>query len=518
MAEPASYRGIDALLAEHARRWGDRVYVEGVAPRARLTFGELDAASARLAHFLADRGVKAQDRISVLSSNCLEWLILFFGVQRYGAAVHPINVEVNAKNVAQMLHDVEPRLVLWNRAIPEELQALVGTAGDAAIPFDALFAALDRYPAAPRPRPAGDPRAIAIIDYTSGTTVTPRGVLISHEAYFYMARSLVERLGITDADRILESRALSWASPQCLSVGPTLQTGATLILAPRFSRRRFFEWIREYEVTIAAGVPTVFHMLLAQPVPVTGAELPALRFITGSAAPLPAARQVEFERRYRIPIVQGCGMTEAGFMGANPPAARRLGSIGPAVPHLEARFVDDTGVPCPPGQPGELVVGGRQMASAYLTDRDTLVEIPRDGFRTGDLGYADADGYLYLTGRKKDLIIRGGVNIAPMEITSTLLAHPAVAEAVTIGVPDEVYGEGIVSFVALHAGEAASPDELLAHCRTRLSAFKLPQQILVVEALPKTERGKLARGRLEALWREQTARGPDPGPRRAASG
>ncbi len=504
MNDVVPYRDLAAILGEHARLRGPRVYLESLAPRARLTFAEVDAITNRLAHFLADHGIEAGDRVSVLSDNGPELLLLLLGVQRYGATVNPLNVEVHAKNVARMLHDVAPRLVLWNPALPDELAARARAAGATAIAFDALFAELGQYPASAGPRTGAGPRDVAILDYTSGTTATPRGVCISHEASFYMGRSLVERLNIGEPDRLLEYRALSWASPQCLSLGPTIQTGATLVLAPRFSRRGFFEWIREHRVTVAAGVPTVFQMLLEPPLPVTAADVPTLRFITSSAAPLPVETQLEFERRYGIPVVQGCGMTEAGFMGANPPDARRPGSIGPAVPHLEARFVDDAGAPCPPGRTGELVVRGRQMASAYLTERGTLVPIPQDGFRTGDLGHADADGYLYLTGRKKDLIIKGGVNIAPMEITAVLLAHPAVADAATIGVPDALYGEVIVGFVVPRPGRVPTPDELLAHCRGRLAEFKCPREIRVVDAIPRTERGKVAHEQLRSLWAEAT--------------
>jgi acyl-coenzyme A synthetase/AMP-(fatty) acid ligase len=314
-----------------------------------------------------------------------------------------------------------------------------------------------------------------------------------------MGRSLVERLAIGPRDRLLEYRSLAWASPQCLSLGPSLQAGARLVLTPRFSRRAFFGWIETHAVTIAAGVPAVFAMLLEEPVPLPAGALRSLRFVTSSAAPLALETQRAFESRYGVRVLQGCGMTEAGFMAINPPDAPRPGSIGLPVPYLTARFVDEAGAPCPPGREGELVVGGPAMASAYL-EAGRLVPIPRDGFPTGDLGHADADGYLYLTGRKKDLIIRGGVNIAPLEITTALLAHPAVVEAATIGVPDAVYGEAIASFVVLRPGADAAPADLIAHCRARLAPFKLPEHVRVVGALPRNDRGKVAREGLRALW------------------
>jgi acyl-CoA synthetase (AMP-forming)/AMP-acid ligase II len=499
----APYRDVDELIRRHAGERGQRDYLHCVEPRGRLTFAELDDLTARLAAVLADRGLGPADRIALLGDNGPEWVVAFFGVQRGGATVAPLNVEVNAKNLWQMLRDVAPRLVLCQRSLPADGQAVLRATGADTLVLDELFATLALHSPTSGSRRAASPEDIAVIDYTSGTTATPKGVGISHRAAFYMGRSLIERLGITERDRLLEYRALTWASPQCLSLWPSLQAGATLVLAPRFSRRAFLDWIRDHEVTIAAGVPTVFAMLLEEPVALPSGGFPSLRFVTSSAAPLPSDVQRAFETRYQLSILQGCGMTEAGFMGMNPPDAPRSGSIGPSVPYLRACFVDEVGVSCPPGVEGELVVSGPAMASAYLSEGGRLMPIPPDGFRTGDLGHADIDGYLYLTGRKKDLIIRGGVNIAPMEITAALLAHPAVAEAATIGVPDPVYGEAVASFVVARAGARPTPDDLLTHCRTRLSDFKLPRHILLVDAIPKTERGKVARDALQACWRAQ---------------
>jgi acyl-coenzyme A synthetase/AMP-(fatty) acid ligase len=454
--------------------------------------------------------------VSVLGENTLGLVILFWGVQRYGATVNPINVEVQAGNVAQILHDVAPALILHQRGLPAALVAAARGAGAEALAFadapdDApagdLWARLARYPATPGARPPGDPRDIALIDYTSGSAAAPKGVCLSHEAFFYGCDSVVRRFAIGRDDRVLEYRSVAWASPQLLSVGSTLHAGGTLVLARKFSHQRFFAWLAERRVTIAAGLPTVLSMLLERPVDRTAADVPALRYMTSSAAPLDPERQREFERRYGIPIVQGCGMTEAGFMAGNDPAAPRRGSIGRAMDHVEARFVDAAGAPCPPGVEGELVVGGRQMASAYLAGRDVLVPIPSRDFRTGDLGWMDADGYIYLSGRKKELIIKGGVNIAPAEVTATLLAHPAVADAATLGVPDPVYGETVVAFVVARAGASAAAEDLLAHCRARLSPFKAPSAILAVDAIPRTERGKAAREALLTLWRRHQPAG-----------
>lgn len=515
-AVPA-YRSVDALLTEHASRRGERVYLETVEPSARLTFAELDRGCHRVARWLGELGVRENDRVSILGDNSLAFLVLFLGVQRYGATANPLNVEVNVRNLGGILADVRPRLVLWSRSVSPEVRTQIEAAGAEAVPFgdlldggpgDDLGALLAALPATPAARRVGGPRAVGVLDYTSGTTSRPKGVLITHEAFFYMCSSTRERFGIGPDQRVLEYRSISWASPQLLSVGSTLQSGATLVLAPRFSQTRFFDWIRDHRATIAAGVPTVLRMLLDRPVAVTARDVPTLRFVTSSSAPLDDHTERDFERRYGIPVVQGCGMTEAGFMAGNDPAAPRPGSIGRPMDHIRAWLVDERGAPCPPGHEGELMVAGRQMASAYLTESGRVVEIPQDGFRTGDLGHLDADGHLYLTGRRKDLIIRGGVNIAPMEISAALLAHPEVAEAATIGVPDPIYGEAIVSFVVPRAGSTLDATALAGHCEARLSAFKMPQEIIVLEAIPKTDRGKIARDALAGIWRRARRAGP----------
>jgi len=454
-------------------------------------------------HLLAARGLRPGDRVSILSDNCAELVVLFLGALCFRAVVNPLNVEVSLKNLDQIVHDVEPRLLFWNRLAPSEVAALVERTETEAIDFapgtEDLFARLEAFAAAPVPGRRVEPDAIGVINYTSGTTATPKGVCISHAAFWLMCDGMADRLGLTEADRMLDYRALSWASPQVMSFGPTLLAGAGYVLAPHFSHHRFFGWIRDHEVTVSIGVPTVLNMLIDRPLPVRASDVPTLRFMTSSSAPLAVERQREFEHRYGIPVVQMCGMTEAGVMGGNPWGAPREGSIGPPLKHIEARFVDAAGNRCETGQEGELFVSGPSLASAYLIGRGRMEPISREGFPTGDIGYRDADGYLYLTGRKKDLIIRGGVNIAPLEITTVLLSHPAVAEAATIGVPDPIYGEAIVSFVTLRAGHAPAEAELHEHCRSGLSDFKRPVRIVVLDALPRNDRGKLAGDRLRAL-------------------
>jgi acyl-coenzyme A synthetase/AMP-(fatty) acid ligase len=194
-------------------------------------------------------------------------------------------------------------------------------------------------------------------------------------------------------------------------------------------------------------------------------------------------------------------------MCGNDPAHRKLGSIGRPTLNMRVRLLDDAGHEVGVGEEGEMVLSGRQLASAYWQGPDALVPIPRDGFRNGDLARRDADGYVYITGRKKDIIIKGGVNIASLEITNRLLEHPDVADAATLGVKDDIYGEVPVGFVAPRPGRSLGEGPLLEHCRSTLVAFKVPKAVLVVDAIPKNANGKIDRDALSALWERQTGHG-----------
>ena len=506
-----AYTDVNSLLEEHAQRRPDRVFIRCPDQGGRITFGEFERLTRRFANFLAREGIRHGDRISLLADNGIEPLIVFWGGLRAGVIVNPINVEIREKHVCQILHDVAPKAVFWGRALGADPRALgAGTAPwfafgawNAPGPApDDLFGILRGASDAPvTTRPARTDWSL--INYPSGTTDAPKGAIWTHEAYYAMCESPVDRLELGEADTILDYRHFSWSSPQILSVGPTMQTGAMLVLARKFSQARFFDWLRDHRVTVSVGIPTVINMLLAKPVEVTKADLPALRFMTSSTAPLSVEKHLEFEKTYGIQIVQLAGGTETGFMCGNHPGHRKLGSIGRPTLNMRVRILDDAGRELPPGEEGEMVVDGRQLASAYWQGPNELVPIPQDGFRNGDLARRDDEGYVYITGRKKDIIIKGGVNIASLEITNCLLEHPGVADAGTLGVRDDIYGEVPVGFVAPRPGRDLGEAALLEHCRAKLVAFKVPMAVIVVEIVPKNANGKLDRDALAAIWQRQ---------------
>jgi long-chain acyl-CoA synthetase len=304
---------------------------------------------------------------------------------------------------------------------------------------------------------------------------------------------------------VYDFRSFNWASAQLLGALVPVNRGATLVMAEKFSASRFFRHVRDHHVTVAAGNPTTINILLNADADAHRDNLPTLRFLTSSSAPLTIEEWRRFEERFGIPIAQGYGSSESGWIAAIPGEQRRLGTVGRPFAYHRLAVVDAEGRPLPPGEIGQVEIGGFKIAGEachdyrYLADDGSVKIHCRGRIRTGDLGRLDVDGFLSLTGREKDLIIRGGVNISPVEIDSFLMQHPKLIEVATIGVPDAIYGEEVVSYVVARPG--ATVDELLRYCSDGLPAFKAPKQIVLSATLPKTERGKLDRRALAERWR-----------------
>ena len=445
----------------------------------------------------------------MLTDNRLEMPVLYYAIQRYGAAFCTINVEVNAAHVREMLDRIGPDLVLWHRELDiSGYGAPDGGAGDTWIRFGAcnpagsaaadggLFESLNRYDDKDdAPEAAHGPDDLCVLSFTSGTSAAPKGVMHRFGNYFWIADQSIDMWKLTEADRMLEFRSLSWASSHMLCLNPALRVGATILLAARFSRSRFFGWLREHVPTMVIGVPTVINMLLEHdPAPEDIAATRRLRFMSSSTAPLMVEQHRRFEDTYGVELVQLYGMSEGGIVASNHVGARRIGSVGPPGLYQNLTIIGADGK----SGAGEIEIGGAQPAGGYLLPDGTIEPIAR--LKTGDLGYLDADGFLVITGRAKDVIIRGGVNIAPLEIDNALAAHPDIGEAATIGVPDPVYGEEAVSFATLRPGATPDAEAVRAHCAGLLAAFKVPKKVIFLDAIPKNARGKIDRAALAALW------------------
>jgi long-chain acyl-CoA synthetase len=511
------YKEINTILQEDKKQRGSKIYIESPDQAKNITFAQAHDICNKIANYLKQKGIKATDKIALIGENSVESIVIYVGILNYGALPVLMNSEESKENIYRILNLAKPVMVLFDNKLTFEQEkyqpaSWVSFSGDytgGSGKADDLFTMI-KGNSPDFTTPVGNKDDIAQVLFTSGTTELPKGVVTTRESFFFENLETVERLPITDQDTILEYRAFNWGSVQGLSILSSLYTGATLVFARKFSRSKWPTWLKDYKVTIAVGVPTVINILLAEPVAITMKDVPHLRFMTSSSAALSPKNLVEFEKVYGIPINQMGGMSEAGWIGLNDPAElkdpskRKIGSLGKVAKRKEVLILDESGNKCKPGEEGELIVKGIATALGYLQPDGTITKFnPPHEIHTGDLGYIDKDGYVYITGRKKDLIIRGGVNISPLEITDWLLQNPDVQEAATIGVPDAVRGEEVACFVVPKAGKKLDETIIIAHCKKKLPDFKLPKTVDFVTEIPKTARQKVAKADLLKIWNEK---------------
>ena len=479
----------------------------------KITWGELAVEADRVAKFLQDSGVKPGDKVALLSSENIEKLIIWMGVWRYGAAVCPLNVEMNEIHLVEILEGIGPALTFWHTDLDgDTMTAALKTPsvrfagwsekGSDLINADELFSILATYEAEAGRIIKSENSAddLSCIFCTSGTTSKPKSVVYNHMAYWLNGLNTLDMLGLTESDRTLEYRSFGWNSAQILSLMPWLQTGLTMHIAQRFSRSRFFGWIRDNGITFSAGVPTVVNMLLNDPPAESDRNMPSLRLMTCSTAPLSPDQWNLFESMYGVTLLQLYGMSEAGWICGNRHYRRQMGTVGPHAKHQEFKIVDPDGQICPPNTEGEITIGGPQTCIGTISPEGEFEDLSNERIKTGDLGIIDDGGFVTVTGRTKDLIIRGGVNIAPLEIDNVLLRNPKVREAAAVGVPDRIYGEEIIAYLSVKNGEVLDEEEVKSWCSDSLPEFKMPKQIFFMEDLPKSDRGKVRRDDLKDIW------------------
>ena len=508
------------LLARYALEHPRKTAIVDLDGAKEIDFGELREAVDRIAAWLESTGVRRGDKVVVLSDERIEKLLVFLAVWRIGAIACPFHVEMSVEHLRAIVTYIDPRLVLWHSDLDGD--GIVGGLGYPSVRFsswpdgdsepDELFAVVSSMDRAETPRGTNFANDTACVFSTSGTTDRPKCVEWDHLGLWLCGLSSLDFTGMTGDDRLLEYRTFSWLSPQILALMPFLQTGLTLHMARRFSHGRFFDWIGDHGITVAIGVPTVINMLLNRPVDVARDRIESLRLMTSSSAPLAPDRWRRFEERYGISLLQFYGASEGGWLCGNRHDNRKVGTVGKPARHVEFAILDPDGAPCPSGVEGEIAIRGPQTAVAAIAPTGEYQDMRQtrltDWFRTGDIGVADEDGFVTVTGRVKDLIIRGGVNIAPLEIDGVLMRLPGVAEAAAVGVPDPIYGEEIAAFVVARPGTTVRPDRVIAGCALHLPDFKLPKSVFVVDSLPKSDRGKIRREALKTLWLESTDGGP----------
>ena len=488
-------------LARNARDCPDKTAIRSLDQGAEITHGALFETANRLAHYYRQHGIGSGDRVALLANNSLEHLIVYLGSLAYGCTICTIHVEMNATYFEEILNSIGADLVLCEDGLPDFQRSVPGHRMNIGqwTGRTGLFRELQKFPSTPAPRPALTPDSDISIFYTSGTASRPKGVVCSLAELFDNTLPTADAFGIGPDDRVLDYRSMNWMSAQVLSALGTVAKGSTLLLAQRFSVSRFFDWVNDNRATIAAGNPTVINMLVNRESARGHGAAPSLRFITSSSAPLLASEWLRFEETFGIPICQGYGTSETGWIAGSHEGARKLGSVGRPFSYQKLRIVNDDNAELSVDEIGAIQLNGNPNGCYRYLDSDGSIRVNAEGSTlTGDLGFVDSEGFLFVTGREKDLIIRGGVNISPLEIDNIVLQMPGIADVATIGVPDPTYGEQVVVNVVAENG--IEPEDVFHHCRQHLAVFKMPQEVVLRDELPKTARGKMDRRALVEEW------------------
>jgi cyclohexanecarboxylate-CoA ligase len=512
--------GADTLwsaFAATAARAGDRTAV--VEDAARLSFGALATRAEALAGALAALGVAPGDAVALQLPNWWETVVALLATARLGAVAVPIPSIHRERELAFILRQTRARLLFIpgryrdcdHRELVTTLRPELPALAEVIVVRDAPGAAmrsLDALPAGSLARPPLDPAAVALVIYTSGPTADPKGVLHSHRTLLAEARSLEAVHGLATDDTVLMPSPLMHISGIVHALLVPAALGSCAVLMPRWNPTEALRLIAAERVTYMVGAPT-FLRDLAQQVEAGAAGVSTFRLFSCGGADVDPALVAGAAARLGCVAKRVYGSTEFPTItttGPDDPPTRRIDSEGRAIGANEVRVVGDDGVVVPSGEEGEVLARGPECFLGYLDSALNVESFTADGwFRTGDLGTLDAQGYLRITGRKKDIIIRKGENISAREIEDLLAAHPGVVEVAVVGVPDPAAGE-IACAVLRLCGGATPPtlDDLTRHLLARgLSKRKLPERLAVVEDFPRTASGKV----LKRALREQLARG-----------
>ncbi len=480
------------------------------------TYAELAVVVERLAAGLHALGLQKGDRIALLLPNCTPFVYGYYAAAQIGVVPVPANPLLKPAELEYIWRDADVRLVLTAPPLLPGVQAArqnlpnlrhvvsISAPEEVTDPIPGLTTLPELIaqgaqalaaPNASAPAPPLNENDCAVIIYTSGTTGHPKGAMLSHKNLTRNVAQVRAVLHFTPQDRFLTVLPLfhSFAGTVCMHTA--LAGGSASILLENFAPGRMLETIEKHGATIFAGIPTLFQVLLSF-LPERPYDLSSLRLFVSGGAPLAPATLEALEQRFGIPVLEGDGPTECSPVTCVNPleGPRKVGSVGPALPGVEIAIFDDNDQPLPTDAIGEIVVRGDNVMLGYLNQPEATAEAMRGGwYHTGDMGRLDADGYLYIVDRKKDMIITSGMNVYPREIEEVLLTHPAVANVAVIGLPDALRGEEVVAVLVPKPDATPTERELTSFCRQRLANFKVPRRVLLREMLPLGGTGKVVK-------------------------
>jgi long-chain acyl-CoA synthetase len=489
---------IGDMVRQQARTYGDKhMLIQGDRVR---TYRQYDERTDRLAGGLLGLGLQVGDRVATYLKNSIELLEAYTGIVKAGGVTVCVNADLTPREIRYIFQDSEARVVITDEEHLDNVEqvladcpsirhvVVVGSPGGH-LAFEQVLATL------PVELPTLTGEDTAWIIYTSGTTGMPKGAILTHRNVTWVAAACVDALGFREDDILICCLPLfhSYAVNTCYL--QVIHAGAAQVIMERFSTTAVLEAIQRHRGTIFPGVPTMFAYLANYPER-SRYDTSTLRMAVSAGAVLTEKVLKDFQEAFGIPIYNGWGSTEtSSFATFDRAGGLQLpGSCGLPLPGCAIRIVDNEGRDCPPGVRGEMQVRGPNVMVGYQNKPEVTQATLKNGwYHTGDIAYLDANGYVFVVDRLKDVIISGGYNIAPKEVEDVILAHPAVLDVAVVGVPDEARGQVIKAFVVLKDGQTATAEDLLNECRGKLASYKLPRAIEFCKSLPRTSSGKIKR-------------------------
>lgn len=497
---------------------GKTCLTDGEVPGRKFTFAEMDDYSDRAAYFLRQEGINKGDRFLVMAQNCPEFFFLYLASLKMGSLIMPLSPLLTESEVIKTTNRFQPTLLFADEErlpigkIIKEKNCLIKNVFtinvDKPGSFESILCSLGRVSISYEDIQLNDPGSMYS---SSGTTGEPKGIPQSPLNLLTAAESLCRAYGFCETDTQMGILPVYHTALATYGFWPGVFAGSNFVLFRRFSRQRFWQQIEQHKIAFVEVVPTILSMLLNPPEDIRERNISCCKFIGCGSAPLSPFLWRRFEETFSVPIAQNYGLSETAPTHYNPPqpSVRKECSIGKALDMYEVKIVDDKDKEIPTGEIGELVMRGDSVINSYFNDPQETAAAFRDGwFYSGDVGYKDADGFFFLVGRKKEIIIRGGINIYPVEIDNVLMTHSAISEAASFGLPDALYGEEVYAAVSLKPKSSVTSKELLLFSRQNLAEHKCPKMIFITDKIPMTPSGKPLRKELSKSYAKKEYKEP----------
>lgn len=514
---------IRGYIDRHAAERPREVFLIAPESGRQLTFAQLQQQVHEIGARFAALGIPETGKVAFMLNNGMWSTLLFLAAMYHRRVIVPLNAVAGVPQLAYVLDHSDSQVLFINGEYRQKIAQVIAGFPRPLTVIDTDEDAGPDWPATGAQAPAiggasppveGDE---ALLLYTSGTTGLPKGAVLTHKNVVTGGKNVVAGHGLTPADRALCVLPIYHINGAMVTVSAPLVSGGSVVMPHRFKASQYWRWAADHACTWSSVVPTIIKYLLdradQEPYDFGGEpRLKQFRFGRSASAPLPPVVLEQWEQTFQVPMIETLGLTEtAGTVLTNPmpPAPHKVGSVGLPVGN-EGKIISADGREVAEGEEGEIVIRGENVLGHYYKNPDaTRAAFTADGwFRTGDLGKRDHDGYFFITGRSKELIIKGGENIAPREIDEALYQHEAVLEAAAVGVPDDNYGQEVIACVVRRQGFDCSEQELIGYCANAVGDFKAPRRIYFMESLPKGPSGKIQRLKLPELIAGET---PDAG-------